>query len=227
MKKIGDNCDAHIYFIGAICHDIILHVDEYPSEDGKITTSKVERRRGGNSGNSLEVICQLNKNKKIYFLGAFGGTDQNSLAQDLLKRGVSLEFSVFRTQVENSSSWIISTGKSRAIINYNPVQDMDWQEFSKCSSSLHPLQNWFHFEGRNIGETHLMMTHLRRNASHPITISVEFEKGDRPNIDSLIPLADVLFFSSSYAKKRGYDCGLQFLQDYSDSSRKVKSGYFL
>lgn len=221
MTIIGDNSNAHIYFIGAICNDIILHVDEYPGEDDKISTKTVEKRRGGNSGNSLEVLCQLCENKRIYFLGAFGDTLDNPLAQDLVKRGVSLEFSVFRPDVENSSSWIISTGKSRAVINYNPVQDMNLEEFSKSLSSLHPSRNWFHFEGRNVAETYLMVTHLRANVN-AISISIEFEKGDRPNIDSLLHLADVLFFSSSFAKKRGYTNGTDFLIEY---SKKVKPGY--
>jgi ketohexokinase len=219
----GEFCDAQIYFVGAICHDIIMHVDKYPDEDEKVSTSCVETRRGGNSGNSLEVICQLKKNQRIYFLGAFGQSADTALAQDLTKIGVSLEFSVFRPQVENSTSYIVSTKTTRAVINYNPVEDMSWQEFSRCLSSLHPSKNWFHFEGRNIVETRAMITHLRMNATCPIIVSVEFEKGDRENIDSLIPLADVLFFSSSFAKKRGYECGSKFLNDYSDLSN-VKTG---
>jgi ketohexokinase len=224
MTNIGEFCDAHIYFVGAICHDIIMHVDKYPDEDEKVSTSCVETRRGGNSGNSLEVICQLKQNQRIYFLGAFGRSAETALAQDLTKRGVSLEFSVFRPQVENSTSYIISTKTTRAIINYNPVEDMSWQEFAKCLSSLHLSSNWFHFEGRNIAETRAMITYLRTNAAYPIIVSVEFEKGDRENIDCLIPLADVLFFSSSFAKKRGYECGSKFLQDYSDLSRNLKPG---
>jgi ketohexokinase len=221
MTNIGDN---HIYFVGAVALDIILHLHKYPGEDEKISASGIERRRGGNSGNSLEIISQLIKNQKIYFLGAFGETVSNCLAQDLITRGVSLEFSVFRPQVENSTSYILSTSTTRAIINYNPVQDMSWQEFSKCLSSLHPEQNWFHFEGRNIAETRCMMAYLKENASSSIRVSVELEKGDRENIESLIPLADVLFFSSSFAKNRGYECGSKFLQDYS-VLKNVKNGY--
>ena len=223
MTKIGDNNnhhDAHIYFVGAICKDIILHVDEYPSEDEKIHTSNVESRRGGNSGNSLQVLCQLNTLKKIYFLGAFGGSVEDSLTQDLLEKGICLDYSVFRPQVENSSSWIISTGVSRTVINYNPVKDMTLDEFSICKSSLHSSRNWFHFEGRNISETYLMITYLQSRANYPITISIEFEKGDRANIDSLIPLADILFFSSSFVKKKGYETAQEFL----NSDLRVKPG---
>lgn len=223
MTKIGDNSnhdDAHIYFVGAICKDIIMHVDAYPSEDEKIHTNNVETRRGGNSGNSLQVLCQLNNRKKIYFLGAFGGSIEDALTQDLLAKGVCLDYSVFRPLVENSSSWIISTGVSRTVINYNPVKDMTLDEFLICESSLHSTQNWFHFEGRNISETHSMITYLRAHAKYPITISIEFEKGDRPNIESLIPLADILFFSSSYVKRKGFKTATEFL----NSDLQVKPG---
>lgn len=222
MIKIGDNSVAHIYFIGAICHDIILHVEEYPAQDEKISTREVEKRRGGNSGNSLEVLCQLSLDKKIYFLGAFGGAMDNPLAQDLYKRGISLDYSVFRPHLENSQSWIISTGESRTVINYNPVPDMDSHEFSNCLSSLHQSQNWFHFEGRNISQVYKMITLLQSKVEAPIRISIEFEKGDRSNIDTLIPLADILFFSSSFVKKRNYKNAESFLMEYGE---RVKPRY--
>ena len=45
--------------VGAIACDIILDVPSYPEEDSKLRASSFNKRRGGNVGNTLEVLQQL------------------------------------------------------------------------------------------------------------------------------------------------------------------------
>ncbi|KAJ3344944.1 hypothetical protein HDU83_004598 [Entophlyctis luteolus] len=47
-------------FVGGACYqDVILHVDSYPREDAKVRANSVERRRGGNGANVLQVLSQF------------------------------------------------------------------------------------------------------------------------------------------------------------------------
>lgn len=64
------------------------------------------------------------------------------------------------------------------------------------------------FQGRNVTNVAKMITHVReynQNASDrgSVTISVEIEKA-KPELASLIPLADVVFVSKDYALFQGY-----------------------
>ena len=218
---------GHVYFVGAVCQDVIMYVDEYPQEDEKVHAQKVEKRRGGNSGNSLDVLAQLTDGSglKLYLLAALGDADVpgNTIARDLTSRGISLQLSSFRKGHDDPCSWIISAGNSRTVVNYNPLDNLTVDDFRASLGTLHPERNWFHFEGRNVEETWKMIILLRQKAQYPITISVELEKPDRPDIESLAPLADVIFYSGLFAKSRGFKNGHDFL----NSDLGCKPGYFL
>ncbi|CAG8503815.1 2966_t:CDS:2 [Ambispora gerdemannii] len=48
-----------ILAVGSAYEDTILYVDKFPPEDGKQRAQRVEKRRGGNSGNTLTVLSQF------------------------------------------------------------------------------------------------------------------------------------------------------------------------
>ncbi|KAG0264812.1 hypothetical protein DFQ27_001010 [Actinomortierella ambigua] len=80
---------------------------------------------------------------------------------------------------------------------------------------------WIHFEGRNIQEVVQMIAHVeavyvRNNWRSQLTISVEFEKGDRPGISQLLSKADVCFFSPLYAETIGFDRPDDFLSSIAE-----------
>ena len=208
---------VHIYFIGSVCEDIILHVDRYPNEDEKIKTEKISRQPGGNSGNALQVLSQCYTHDQnsgpmsLYFMGAFGGSKEDPLAQHLESMKVCLDYSSFREQWPGEPrSFIISTPHSRTVVNHNPIDPMTASEFSDCLESLHESDNWFHFEGRHC--EHVMdMIKLLQPYSNRVKISIECEKFNRPGLAELIPFADLLFFSKSFAVGTKATNGLDFL----------------
>ncbi|KAF8932559.1 hypothetical protein BGZ58_006996 [Dissophora ornata] len=79
---------------------------------------------------------------------------------------------------------------------------------------------WIHFEGRG-SDVYKMIDHvesvyIRQGWRHKLTISVEFEKGDRPGIKNLLQQADVCFFSKLYAETLGFDRPEDFLSSIGD-----------
>jgi ketohexokinase len=56
---------------------------------------------------------------------------------------------------------------------------------------------------------------IRHTYSKHTIISVEFEKPDRPDISSLLPWADVCFFSKHFAESKGFpNAPTGFLDNY-------------
>lgn len=49
-----------------------------------------------------------------------------------------------------------------------------------------------------------------------LTISVELEKPDREEIDSLLDKGDVVFFSKLFAERRGFKQADEFLKTYAE-----------
>jgi hypothetical protein len=50
---------ASILLVGALYLDTILTAPRFPQEDHKLAVEGVEKRRGGNVGNSAEVLDEL------------------------------------------------------------------------------------------------------------------------------------------------------------------------
>src|SRR6185369_8844754 len=58
-KSLGQQVPLKVLTVGSAYEDTILYVDKFPHEDGKQRAQRVERRRGGNSGNTLTVLSQF------------------------------------------------------------------------------------------------------------------------------------------------------------------------
>ena len=141
---------------------------------------------------------------------------------------VNLSHCIYRENFsEPISSYIISSqsNSSRTIINSNVLPEMTLDEFknvvrdlleSKTNSSSHGVdQIWFHFEGRipytiieciRYLRSHVTFTrtNLSEGRAAKLVISVELEKPGREGLQELAYLADVVFYSKSWAEGEGY-----------------------
>ena len=130
-------------------------MDHYPPEDEKLRASRLDKRRGGNVPNTLEVMQQLLQGQNIsvplILLAAMpcASSPQTRQIQSSFGPGVDLSHCLYReSSSEAASSYIIrslATG-SRTIVNYNDLADMTADEFSKVADSLWGEALVYHFE---------------------------------------------------------------------------------
>ncbi|KAL8903431.1 MAG: hypothetical protein Q9207_003920 [Kuettlingeria erythrocarpa] len=90
---------------------------------------------------------------------------------------------------------------SRTIINYNGLRETTSEEFASVADEVGEEMAWCHFEGRIPDVTLACIQHLRQRRP-PIKISVEVEKPGREGLQELAALADVVFYSKSWAQVR-------------------------
>lgn len=79
------------------------------------------------------------------------------------------------------------------------VDEITCEELVQIVGSLGDVENirWIHFEGRIPDVLHAAIPRIRTIIPQA-TLSIEFEKPDRPGLLELLPFADVVFFSHSY-----------------------------
>ncbi|KAL8995797.1 MAG: hypothetical protein Q9169_004555, partial [Polycauliona sp. 2 TL-2023] len=187
-------------------------VDHYPAEDSKLRASSILRRRGGNCPNTLEILQQLvNANHgaspvKLALLSVL--PSRSSPAYQEIKSSfdtsTDLSHCICRDDVsEPASSYIIRSREadSRTIINYNGLPEMTVEEFISVVSEMGEGLGWCHFEGRIPDTTGQCIQHLRQYFPH-VKISVEVEKPGKEGLQELASLADVIFYSKSWAQSR-------------------------
>ena len=66
--KRQDTKRDHIVFVGNVCVDICVYVDQFPKEDSKSRTNEVVNRRGGNASTSAIGILQKRLNASACFV---------------------------------------------------------------------------------------------------------------------------------------------------------------
>jgi ketohexokinase len=117
---------------------------------------------------------------------------------------------------EAASSYIIKSESAgtRTIVNYNELPEMTAEEFTKVADSLGYQARWYHFEGR-IPEVSISCIKYLRSQYPTAGISVEVEKPGRPGLEAMASLADVVFFSKSWAQAKGYHTPYQCLDQES------------
>ncbi|QSS52698.1 kinase, pfkB family protein [Histoplasma capsulatum var. duboisii H88] len=122
---------------------------------------------------------------------------------------VDLQHCIYREQCSDAaSSYIIksaSTG-SRTIVNYNNLPEMTVSEFVEIAERLAAAAccpRWFHFEGRIPAVTLKCIQYLRQSFPGD-KVSVEVEKPGREGLQDLAAIADVVFYSKSWAQANGH-----------------------
>ncbi|CAG8467587.1 6950_t:CDS:2 [Paraglomus occultum] len=215
-----------ILAIGTAYEDTILYVEKFPPEDGKQRAQKVEKRRGGNAGNTLTILSQF-PNFQSYFMASMASEEaSNFLINDFEKHGIQTSACIFRQNAFHSPvAYIIQAEEtsSRTIINYNSIEELTSAEFGEkfdelcdgetMSSLIGDVPfHWIHFEGRNVEETAKMMDYVDTKPWRSRTVvSVELEKPHRHGLEHLMRRADVIFFSKVFAEGKGYDHPGDFL----------------
>ncbi|TID20559.1 PAB-dependent poly(A)-specific ribonuclease subunit [Venturia nashicola] len=241
----------HIICVGACYIDTILDVPHFPAEDDKLRATNLSKRRGGNGGNTLEVLAQLRNISKSIPNGPTR-PDLNHLlpaklsmmavlpnpkltASKMIKtslQGVNLDQCVYRyDQDEAASSYIIRSKESgsRTIVNHNALPDMTVEEFIKAAQGFDSNDTkgndgnyeWWHFEGRIPEVTAKCMRYIAKTRSEAM-ISVEVENPGRKGLKQLAEVAHVVFYSKSWAWAQGYNNPTNFLQKLDDQSRPLQ-----
>ncbi|MGC9456310.1 MAG: PfkB family carbohydrate kinase [Halothiobacillaceae bacterium] len=192
---------ARILATGIATLDIINHVDGYPAEDSEVRAQAQTVRRGGNAANLLAVLAQFGH--QCHFAGTLGeDPDGQRIERDLHDRGIDLSAARRVAGGHAPTSYILLNRQngSRSIVHYRDLPEYGLDSFMDL-----PLAefDWLHFEGRNCDELDGMLA-LARSLVVDQPISLEVEK-DRPGIDRLFGLADILFFSRAFVLGRGFE----------------------
>ncbi|CAG8615351.1 3539_t:CDS:2 [Ambispora leptoticha] len=216
-----------ILAVGSAYEDTILYVDKFPPEDGKQRAQRVEKRRGGNSGNTLTVLSQF-PSSQPYFMASMASKEASTfLVQDFEAHNIKTSTCLFRANASHAPvAYIIhaENTSSRTIINYNSIDELTFEEFKgkfeeACAELVTDDLNqavpfsWIHFEGRNTEEVAKMMDYIdTKEWRDRCIMSVELEKPHRKGLEDLMHRADVVFFSKVFAEGKGYDHAGDFLQ---------------
>jgi len=192
---------SHILTVGIATLDIINLVDHYPAEDEEMRAVDQHIESGGNAANTASVLAQYGH--KVDFAGTLAHEpDGYRIEQQLKAKHVTTGFCRHVKRGKAPTSYITlnqQTG-SRTIVHYRDLPEYDYQHFHQI-----PLEeyDWFHFEARNVSEVRRMLVETQqRRVDQPISLEVEKE---REEIDSLLPLADILLFSRVFVTARGFD----------------------
>ena len=199
---------ANILGVGIATLDIINTVDSYPAEDMEVRALEQRLARGGNCTNTLVVLSQLGH--CCHWAGTLAAEpDARHILDDLKRFRVNADHCVTVPQGKVPTSYVVLNRRtgSRTIVHYRDLPELDTAAFERI-----PLDDfqWLHFEGRNVADTRRMMDRTR--LTHPqVPRSLEVEK-PRPNIEYLLPLADVVIFSRAYILAGGESAADRFLQ---------------
>lgn len=199
---------AKVLGIGNCVLDIILSTDHYPTEDSEMRVSKRNFSTGGNVANSLSVLSQLSHETAICCTLA---EDENAkiLRRSLQQKRISTEFIQSFIKGETPSSYITlnEANGSRSILHYRDLAETSFDHFAKIEIEDF---DWLHFEARNMDNLPGMLN-IAKTFLTTQPISLEVEK-NRPGIETLIPLANVVFFSKAYALANQFDSAHDLLE---------------
>jgi len=200
---------AKILGVGIATLDIINSVDHYPQEDEEMRALSQRLTRGGNCSNTLVALSQLGH--QCNWVGVIADEpDAGRILADLEQQHVRYDGCLRVPDGKVPTSYITlnrATG-SRTIVHYRDLPELPYHHFEGLTLEDY---DWFHFEGRNIEETLMMMQRVRRE--RPLaSVSLEVEK-PREGIEALFDQASVLIFSKAYAQARGHQDGEALLRE--------------
>jgi len=211
VEDSGLDARERVLFIGNVCVDICVYVDEYPKEDSKSRTNEVVTRRGGNAATSAIVASYLGT-PNVSFVGTLGSDSSiGVIVNDFDKAGIDYKYCLRKTEPQSTSYIFLSRESgSRTIVHHPSIPYMKANQFpvplpaTPCS--------WAHFEGRNHEERGKIMSTLTQCN---IPISVEIEKiGRDGDIEFFINKIGIslIFISKDYVKDRNFDSAEAFFE---------------
>jgi len=192
---------AKILAVGIATLDIVNEVDTYPDEDAEVRALAHSVRRGGNATNTLVVLSQLGHS--CAWAGVLvDEADATVILDELGRYGIHSDYCRRLRQGKLPTSYITVSraNGSRSIVHYRDLPEYDADAFARI-----PLEefDWLHFEGRNLAQSLHMMRHAKQ-CTPTLPVSLEVEKA-HDGIDRLFPFADLLLFSSGFARQRGLE----------------------
>lgn len=200
---------ANILLTGIATLDIINSVDHYPNEDEELRSISQRISRGGNAANTAAVLYQLKHN--CYLLTTLANDlSGNFIQKDLDSYNIQFNKHAIIDNAATPTSYVTLNTRngSRTIIHHRDLAELDFDTFNHLAIDSY---DWFHFEGRNITETKLMLDKARQT-NKPVSLEVE---KNREHIDNLFPYADILMFSKNYAQSQGHQSAESFLKTLS------------
>ena len=203
---------ANILAVGIATLDVINITDGFPNEDDEVRAIAQETRRGGNSTNTLVVLSQLGH--QCHWLGSLADDASAKLiTRDLDTFGIDFSrCEIHRTGTTPTSYITLNQHNgSRTIVHYRDLPEMSASTFDKFAIDK---INWIHFEGRNIQQTQKMLSRLQALKTE-IPVSIEIEK-PRNQLENLFGLADIYFFSRSFAQHQKFEDAQSLLQHYAE-----------
>jgi len=199
---------AKILGIGNVVLDIILTVEHTPIEDEEMRAQHRNIQVGGNVANSLYVLHQLGHETAI--CATIGGDQEaKQILNGLKDHQIHTEHLQRFIQGRTPTSYITLEPKNghRTIVHYRDLPEVSFEHFAKIEIENY---DWLHFEARNIRTLKGMLNIAKTFLSHQ-PISLEVEKA-REDLETLLPQANVIFFSHHYAKQKGYQNAESLLQ---------------
>lgn len=198
---------ANILSIGIATLDIINTVEHFPAEDEEMRVLSQQQLRGGNATNTLSILSQL-EHQCTWAGVLIDEPDSQIIQQDLAKHKIDSSHCRHLSSGKMPTSYITLNQQSgsRTIIHHRDCPEFSFADFKKIDLNHY---DWVHFEGRNCSDTIKMLHYC--STHHPqLPCSVEIEK-QRPDIQTLIPFADIVFFSRHYAESHGFTSAADFL----------------
>ena len=191
---------SRILAVGIATLDIINSVEDYPQEDDEIRAVSQRICRGGNATNTLVVLSQLGH--QCHWAGVLvDEPDTRHIEAELNRYRINCDAVMQLGQGKVPTSYITHNLRNgtRSIIHHRDLREYPFERFAQIDLAAF---DWLHFEGRNIDDCAKMLKHARKTRPD-LRISLEIEK-ERPGIEQLFGLADVLIFSRAFAQARGY-----------------------
>ncbi|GLD94163.1 hypothetical protein PINS_up002774 [Pythium insidiosum] len=194
----------------------------------KIRSLSLRKCRGGNVTNALVVCAQFGA--KCRWMGTTTDpavdNDAAFVYADLAKFGVDCSFATTVMPGAMPVSYIFSsraTG-SRTIIHHRDLPELSASSFLEKLTSLpecNKRPRWFHFEGRNMENVHEMMKFVRQHIPDAkISLEVEASRNEWEAAKPLIELADFVFISKDYVRKK---LGFRDAHEFFESLNTVTS----
>lgn len=196
---------ARFLLVGTAGLDLIFGLSHMPHADEEMRASSLRSCRGGNAANTAVVLARLGHD--VEFLGVLADAPETSvISKDFDLYGVTYQNCPIKPGLPPTSSIYLS-GSSRSIVHYRDLPELDAIDFIRLDFTQY---DHVHFEGRNIEQLALMLSHLK-TAVPNLPISIELEK-KREGMAKIIGLADLYLCSKGYAHQSGYGDAEGFLR---------------
>lgn len=182
--------------VGAAVVDYIGVVDHYPGPDTQIEMQTFSRQTGGNVATALVTLARLGVNTG--FLGKFGDDELGrQVHAGLLSNGVNLDGSVIQPGGTMGFAFIIveaGTGRRTILWTGDGKSHLTAQELNR---KLILSSQYLHLDHYSI-DAAIAAAKIAKQGGVQVVLDAE---SVHPEIDTLLPLVDVLIVCAAFARE--------------------------